>query len=169
MLHFCVPAVDLPLFPSSCIDPLSAPLSFSTVPAAHRAAESHLMQSARAVLGGSGTVLRREPLGRIVRDIQFVPFLILVSFTAGRENACCTIFLYSWPTDLVTRMRNLNFNTCGLTTGSTHSKTSHSAHGRYTGGRNEIRIPRCLCERLSLCSCFGFLTSLHCCVIESPT
>ena len=57
MLCFRGSAVDLSNFPSSCIDPLSAPLWFGTVlwprtPRARGAAESHLMQPARAALGG---------------------------------------------------------------------------------------------------------------------
>lgn len=89
--------------------------------------------------------------------------------THSRESECLLYFFSVLLTNFVTRTRNLNFNTCGLTTASTHRKTSHAAHGRCTGGRNEIGVPRCLCEKLSLCSCFGFLTSLHCCVIESAT
>lgn len=137
------------------------------MPGAQGAAKSHLMQSARAELRGSGRTFRGEPQGRIVKDVQFVPFLILVLLVTTRANACCSFSVLL--TNFVTRMRNLNFNTCGLTTASTRRKTSHAAHGRCTGGRNEIGVPHCLCERLSLCSCFGFLTSLRCCVIEGAT
>lgn len=43
-------------------------------------------------------------------------------------------------TSFVTRMRNLNFNTYGLTTASTCRKTSCSAHGRCVHKRNEIGV-----------------------------
>lgn len=137
------------------------------MPAAHGAAESHLMQLAKAALVGSGMPFRAELQGRLVRDVQFVHFLIIL---VCHQKSECLLYCFSvLLTNFVTRMTNLNCNTCGLTTASTCRKDSHATHGRCMGERNEIEVPHCLCERLTFCGCFDFLISLHCCKMESET